>query len=88
MKLEEITAPVFQRLYNTMTMKGYALATVKKVKFLLNRFFDYAVESGFVEYNPSSKTKLQARERKTVTEEEYKAIPIEVRPQFLELIEK
>lgn len=88
MRLQEITAPVLQRLYNTMSMQNYALASVKKVKFLLNQFFDYAVESGFVEYNPSSKTKLQARERKTVTDDEYKAIPIEVRQRFLDVLEK
>lgn len=46
------------------------------------------MESGFVEYNPSSKTKLQARERKTVTDEEYKAIPIEARQRFLDVLEK
>lgn len=87
LKLEEITTPVVQRLLNNMTMNGYALASVKKVKFMLNQFFEYAVESGFVEYSPMTKTKLQSRERKTVTEEEYKAIPIEFRPKFIEALE-
>lgn len=88
LKLDEVTPPVLQRLFNSMTMQGYALASVKKVKFLLNEFFDYAMESEFVENNPSAKTKLQARERKTVTDDEYKAIPIELRPKFIELLEK
>ena len=34
MKIDEITAPMLQRLFNKMISDGYALATVKKSKFL------------------------------------------------------
>lgn len=88
LKLEEVTPPVIQRLFNNMSMQGYALASIKKVKFLLNQFFEYAVESQFLDHNPVHKTKLLSRERKTVTEDEYKAIPVELRSKFLELLEK
>lgn len=88
LKLSEITTPVVQRLLNKMQLDGYALATIKKAKFIMNQFFEYAVDSQFVDSNPVSKIKLQSRERKVVTEEEYKAIPIDVRQKFLDILKK
>lgn len=86
LKLEDISSPTIQRIFNKKIMEGYALASVRKIKFLLNQFFDYAEESGFIESNPIKKTKLQSRERKTQTDEEYKAVPIEARQRFLTVI--
>ena len=88
LKLTEITTPTIQRLLNKMQLDEYALDTVKKVKFLISQFFEYAVDSQFVNSNPVGKVKLQSRERKVVTEEDYKAIPIDVRQRFLGVLKK
>lgn len=64
MKIDEITAPMLQRLFNKMIADGYALATVKKSKFLLGQFFEYCVDNDFLKTNPVAKTKLASRERK------------------------
>lgn len=74
MKIDEITAPMLQRLFNKMISDGYALATVKKSKFLLGQFFEYCVDNDFLKTNPVAKTRLASRERKVQTTEEYKAL--------------
>ena len=86
MKIDEITAPMLQRLFNKMISDGYALATVKKSKFLLGQFFEYCVDNDFLKTNPVAKTRLASRERKVQTTEEYKAIPPEVRKDFVKAL--
>lgn len=87
MKIDEITAPMLQRLFNKMISDGYALATVKKSKFLLGQFFEYCVDNDFLKTNPVAKTKLASRERKVQTTEEYKAIPPELRKDFVKALD-
>jgi len=88
-KLRDITANTIQALLNNMTYNGYALATVRKVKFLLNQFFTYAKKSKFVNDNPVAdcivKSNAEHKEQKT---EKYKAIPIEAREKIIETIGK
>ena len=88
-KLNDITANTIQALLNNMTFDGYSLATVRKVKFLLNQFFNYAKRSKFVMDNPVAdcivKSSAEHKEHKT---EQYKAIPIEAREKFIEVIGK
>lgn len=87
MKIDEITAPMLQRLFNKMISDGYALATVKKSKFLLGQFFEYCVDNNFLKTNPVAKTKLASRERKVQTTEEYKAILPELRKDFVKALD-
>lgn len=70
-----------------MISDGYALATVKKSKFLLGQFFEYCVDNDFLKTNPVAKTRLASRERKVQTTEEYKAIPPELRKDFVKALD-
>ena len=87
MKIEDVTKPVIQQVINELMAKGLANNTVKKNKFLLNQFFDYAMECGLVQVNPTYKIKVRNREVKLSDKEnEYKAIPPEMRIKFLQAI--
>ena len=87
MKLDEITDTIIQSLLNRMLFAGYALATVRKVKFTLNQFFAYAKKSKFVDSNPVAECKVKStKEHKEKKDDDYKAIPIDVRKQFFEVI--
>lgn len=88
MKIDEISPPMLQKLFNKMLSDNYALASVKKINFLLGQFFEYCVEIDFLKTNPVAKTKLSSRERKVQTTEEYKAIPPDLRKDFLKALEK
>ncbi|MCK9575277.1 MAG: site-specific integrase [Clostridia bacterium] len=84
MKLDEITNITVQKILNELLAKNYSLATVKKIKFLLNQFFEYAIENNFATSNPVNKTKVRSNERKIYdSENKYKAIPLEIRNKFL-----
>lgn len=87
MKIEDVTKPVIQQVINELMAKGLSNNTVKKNKFLLNQFFDYAMECGLVQVNPTYKIKVRNREVKLSDKEnEYKAIPPEMRIKFLQAI--
>ena len=84
MQIEDVTTPVLQQTINELLNKGLASATVKKVKFLLNQFFDYATECELVLTNPTTKIKVRSRDVKIYdSENKYKAIPPEIRMQFI-----
>lgn len=87
MKIDEINAPMLQRLFNKMISDGYTLATVKKSKFLLGQFFEYCMDNDFLKTNPVAKTRLASRESKVQTTEEYKAIPPELRKDFVKALD-
>lgn len=90
MKLEEVNNIVIQKVLNGMIDNGYSLSVVKKIKFLFNQFFNYAVENNLTKDNPTTKTKVKSTERKIYNENEnsYKAIPPELREKFLMCLEK
>ena len=84
MRIEDVTTPVIQQIINEMLSKGLATATVKKVKFIFNQFFEYATECELVSNNPTQKIKIRSRDMKMSDKENiYKAIPPEVRMDFL-----
>ena len=64
MKLEEVDSNVIQRLLNEMLVKQYSLFFVKKIKFILNQFFEYCIDNKLVENNPSLRTKVKSRDQK------------------------
>ncbi len=87
LKLEEITEYTIQALLNKMIFAGYALATVRKVKFLLNQFFTYAHKCKFIDGNPVTECKVKStKEHKEKKADDYKAIPIEDRQEFFDVI--
>lgn len=84
MKLDEITPIIIQKFLNQMQENDLSLDYVKKTKFLLRQFFEYAEDNNMILVNPVNKVKVQSRERKNYTgEKEYKALPQEARDKFL-----
>ena len=84
MKIDEVNNMVIQRVMNELLNEGYGLTTVRKVKFIFNQFFDYAVQNRWVASNPTLLTKVKSSERKIYdSENKYKAIPPEIREKFL-----
>jgi integrase len=85
MKLDEVDSNVIQRLLNQQLAKQYSLLYVKKIKFVLNQFFEYCIDNKIVEVNPSLRTKVKSRDQKMSDREKiYKAMPMEVRIEFME----
>lgn len=83
MKVEEITSQVVQRVVNEMLYQNYSIATCKKIKFIINQFFEYAIDNNWAIVNPTLKVKIRGRDQKDYTFEQYKAIPSEIRNKFL-----
>ena len=44
MKIEDVTVPVVQQVINEVFAKDLSTNTAKKIKFLLNQFFEYATD--------------------------------------------
>lgn len=89
LKLAQVTPNIIQGVLNKMLVAGYSLAYVRKVKFLLNQFFAYAKANRFINDNPVSECIVKSTpEHKERKQETYKAIPIEIREFFLEIISK
>ena len=84
MDITEVTAPVVQQVINEALMKGLSVNTARKIKFLFNQFFEYAIECGYVENNPTMRIKIRNRDSKQVNVENmYKAIPEDERMRFV-----
>lgn len=88
MKIDEITTIIIQKMLNEMQENELSLDYVKKTKFLLRQFFEYAVENKFLIDNPVRKVKVKSQGHKIHKKNEYKAIPVEVREQFVESVNK
>lgn len=87
MKFDEVNHIVIQKVLNNMIDEGYSLAVVKKIKFIFNQFFEYAIENNFTTTNPTKKTRVKSVERKIYdSENRYKAIPPELRRKFLDCL--
>lgn len=86
---QNITTNLLQDFLGWMLDNGYALDTVKHIKYQLGQYFEYCIDEEIIDKNPVSKVRLQTRERKTgqaAEEQEYKAIPEELRDRFLQAI--
>lgn len=86
---QDVSTNLLQDFLGGMLDDGYALDTVKHIKYQLGQYFDYCVDEEIVVKNPVDKVRLQSRERKTAEqaeEQEYKAIPEELRDKFLAAI--
>lgn len=86
---QNITANLLQDFLGGMLDKGFALDTVKHIKYQLRQYFEYCIDEEIIDKNPVSKVRLQTKERKTgqaAEQQEYKAIPEELRDRFLQAI--
>lgn len=87
MKLQEISSLTIQKMLNEMLEENLSLDYVKKTKFLLRQFFEYAVDNQFMLANPIQKVKIKSKERKIYdSENKYKAIPQEIREYFIDCL--
>ncbi|MBQ9715734.1 MAG: site-specific integrase [Clostridia bacterium] len=87
MKINEITSHQIQIFFNKMSLNGYAVATVRKVKFLLNQFFNYCKRCKYIYDNPVSDCIVKATaKQKEMAQNKYKAIPMDVREKFIATI--
>ncbi len=85
MDISEVTTPVVQQVINEAFIKGLDPNTIRKIKFLFNQFFEYAIECGLVENNPATRIKIRTRDssKHFNPENMYKAIPQEERMKFV-----
>ena len=86
---QNVTTNHLQDFLGGMLDDGFALDTVNHIKHQLGQYFDYCIDEDIIEKNPIHKVKLYKRERKTneqAEEQEYKAIPEELREKFLTAI--
>lgn len=86
---QNISTNLLQDFLGGMLDNGYALDTVKHIKYQLGQYFEYCIDEKIIDKNPVNKVRLQSRERKTkdaAEEQEYKAIPEELRDRFLQAI--
>ena len=69
--------------------------TPKRIKFLLNQFFEYLIEQGLAYDNPTMRCKISNKMKKTfidkkgnlVGKENYKAIPVSERARFIKSLD-
>lgn len=87
MDISEVTAPVIQQVINEMLMKENSVNLARKAKFLFNQFFEYAVDCGYVEYNPVNRVKVRTKLNNVFElDNTYKAIEKDDRMRFLEAL--
>lgn len=86
--INTVTKDLIQKLLGDMIDKTYMPDTVNFVKHEICQYFEYCMEEGLIVKNPAANIKVQARRtaKEEPEEPEYKAIPEEIREQFLAVI--
>ena len=86
--INNVTKDLIQKLLGDMIDKTYMPDTVNFVKHEICQYFEYCMEEGLIVKNPAANIKVQARRtaKEEPEEPEYKAIPEEIREQFLAVI--
>ena len=88
-KLHNVTTLTIQKIINIMIEKNYANQTVKKIKFLFNQFYDYAIDNNWVSVNPAKKIQVKLHDRKVYNNKNsYKAISPEIRNKFIKALDE
>lgn len=64
-RLEELTAPTIQKLYNSLS-ENHAPKTVKNVHGVLHKALQQAVKVGYLRFNPADACELPRMERKEI----------------------
>lgn len=62
---QDISTNLLQDFLGGMLDDGYALDTVKHVKYQLGQYFEYCIDEEIIDKNPVNKVRLQSHERKT-----------------------
>lgn len=91
MKIEDVSPKVIQTILMQMIESNYNSSTVKKVKYIFNQFFDFAVDNKYVQENPVKRIKVKYKDMNVYQDEdgeEYKAIPEELRDLVIETLKK
>lgn len=83
MKVYEVDTTAIQKVVNAMIDEEYNNNTIKKVKFIFNQFFDYAIDNKWVQFNPTAKVKVRSKDRvQNNDKNKYKAMTPETREKF------
>lgn len=83
MKVYEVDTTAIQKVVNAMIDEEYNNNTIKKVKFIFNQFFDYAIDNKWVQFNPTAKVKVRTKDRvQNNDKNKYKAMTPETREKF------
>lgn len=89
LKLYEVNHFVVQQFINSMIENGYALETIKKNKFILGQFFEFAIDNEWIDKNPILKIKLKANEKDFRRGKgKYKALSPQDREYFLNCLDE
>ena len=86
--LSEFNPQIIQRFINKLYLKDFALDTIKKSKQIVSQFFDYAIDNEMATTNPTIKIKIQKRDKHIQDGERYKALPQDIRQEFLNALDK
>lgn len=88
--IHTVSKDLLQKVLNRLFDKDYTSDTIAFVKHEICQYFEFCVDDGLIERNPALKLKIQTRRGRTTDadEPEYKAIPEEIREQFLEVLNK
>ena len=87
----QVHPEMVQKHINALYDSGMALDTVKKIRQTMSQFFQYLVDNlKVISDNPVTKTKIHTKHRKDISDDEddYIAIPKELRGQLLQLLEQ
>ncbi|MBQ8425513.1 MAG: site-specific integrase [Clostridia bacterium] len=84
MKLEEIDSYVVQKIINDMQDREYDNDTIKKIKFSIGQFFDYAIDNKWVNNNPIKKVTVKKYDKNINDSNDYKALTPDTRILFLQ----
>ena len=88
MKVYEVDTFVVQKVLNNLIDQDYSVNTIKKNKHLISQFFEYAIDNKWVFQNPTNRVQVRAKDKAQSKKEKYKALPPEVRIEFLEALNR
>ncbi|MDD4576296.1 MAG: tyrosine-type recombinase/integrase [Bacteroidales bacterium] len=86
--LSEFNPQIIQRFINKLYLKDFSLDTIKKSKQIVSQFFEYAIDNEMATTNPTTKIKIQKRDKHIQDGERYKALPQDIRQEFLNALNK
>ncbi len=84
--IKDVDYVVVQKQINELIDKGYSVSTIKSIKQLIGQFFEFAIEQGLVENNPTSRIKISIKGQ-TDYASKFKALNFENRKKLLEALD-
>lgn len=86
-KVQKVGAIDIQRILNNLDENNFSMDVIRKTRNDFNQFFKYAAKEGIVKENPMELVKIAKKRRKAHVEDEYFAIPAELRPKIIAALE-